>query len=250
MGGRLACATAVLLALGSAALAEDAAAPPPWGTLSASVALQSDYVYRGISQNDRQVDPEGSLNWSGPMDFYAGAWIAKTDWDGSGNPSFELDIFGGKHFDLDGTDLNVGAYYYSYPDARFPGATASYFETLVQLSHTFDELTLTVTGANSPEWCLDGGLAWYVAGTASYEFNDWLSISGNVGHQWVDAAPSAYTHWDLGATATWESWTLDVRYVGNDLSPSACAAFWMSTRDACRHTVTATLTYNISDLFQ
>jgi len=250
-GLKLTCAAAALLSFGATAYADDAAAPatPSWGTLSAYVALASDYRYRGISQDAKEFDPEGSLNWSGPMGFYAGTWLAKTNWGGN-NPSFEMDIYGGKHFDLDGTDLNVEAYYYSYPDANFTGPKASYYETIVQLSHTFDKLTLTVTGANSPEWSLGGGVAWYTEGTASYAVNDWLSISGNLGHQWVHAAPSDYTHWDIGATATWKSFALDLRYVGNDINTANCSAFWMGTPKACQGTVVATLTYNIANLLQ
>lgn len=248
-GLKLTCAVAALAALGTAAYADDAApATPDWGKISAYAAVQSDYRYRGISQNNSDFTPEGSVNWSGPMGFYAGTWIAKVDWGGN-NPSYELDIYGGKHFDLDGTDLNVEAYYYSYPDAAFGGTKASYFETIGQLSHAFDKLTLTATGAYSPEWSLSGGTGWYAAGTASYALTDWLSASGTLGHQWVELAPSDYTHWDIGLTATWKSWVLDVRYVGNDIK-SADQGFWMAQPNATDDTVMATLTFNISDIFQ
>lgn len=256
-GLKLTFAAAALAAAAGPALAEDAA--PDWGTVSAYVAVQSDYRYRGISQNDTLVTPEGSINWSGPMGFYAGTWLAKTNWTGvafapamGANPTFEMDLYGGKHFDLDGTDLNVEAYYYSYPDANkaMLGATASYFEGIFQLTHSFDALTLTATGAISPEWALHTGTAGYVSGTGTYKINDWLSIGGTVGHQWVDAAPTDYTHWDFGATATWRSWVLDVRYVGNDIKAGDCS-FWISTGNkSCNDTVMATLTYNISDLFK
>lgn len=235
-------------AVAFAAAAVPALAESDYGTISASVAVESDYRYRGISQNDTGFTPEGAINWSGPMGFYAGTWVAKINWGGN-NPSYELDLFAGKHFDLGGTDLNVQAYYYSYPDANFWGTKASYFEMITQLSHSFDKLSLTATGAYSPEWSLSGGTGWYGAGTASYALTDWLSVSGTVGHQWVELAPNDYTHWDIGLIATWKSWTLDVRYVGNDIK-AADAGFWMGTPKATDDTVKATLTFAISDLFQ
>jgi uncharacterized protein (TIGR02001 family) len=241
--------TAALLA-GVAVTTSAAFADDSWGTLSAYVAVTNDYRYRGISQDAKEFTPQGSLNWSGPEGFYAGTWLSKTNWDGANDPSFEADFYLGKHTDLGGTDLNIEAYYYSYPDANFPGTKASYYETIAQLSHVFGPLTLTVTGANSPEWSLSGGTAWYVEGTAAYVATDWLSFSGNLGHQWVDAAPSDYTHYDIGATATYKSFTLDVRYVGTDIPKASCAAFWMGTPNACEGGGVVTLTYNIANLLQ
>ena len=241
--------------LTSAALADDA----PMFTASGYAAVTSDYRFRGISQNNREFSPEASINVNGPEGFYAGTWWAKTDWWGApyfeSQPSYEADFYAGKHTDLDGTDLNVEAYYYSYPDYHkglLGPKAASYYETIVQLSHSFDALTLTATGAWSPSWTLVGGNGYYAERTASYAALDWLSISGNVGHQWADKAKSFgssdYTHWDLGATATYKGWALDVRYVDTSLSKAKCGAFWMITKDACEATVVGTLTYNIPDL--
>ena len=55
------------------------------------------------------------MTLTGPDGFYASLWTSKTNWGGN-NPSFELDEYVGKHTDLWGTDLNVEAYLYSYPD--------------------------------------------------------------------------------------------------------------------------------------
>ena len=80
---------------------------------------------------------EGSLNWAGPDGLLCRHLACQDELGRRNNPSFEMDIYGGKHFDLDGTDLNVEAYYYSYPENSLPGPAASYYETIVQLSHTF-----------------------------------------------------------------------------------------------------------------
>ena len=244
-------AAASLAGLFSAApaLADDA---PAWGSLSAYVAVQSDYKFRGLSQNDQAASPEASLNWAGPYGFYAGTWLAKVNFldQSTAAPhgtTLETDFYAGKHFDLGGTDLNVEAYYYDYPDHRGP-INDSYYETIVQLSHTFDALTLTASGANSPNFFGSTGTGWWVGGTAAYAVNDWLSLSGNVGHQWVDRVMpwGGYTHYDLGATATYKALSLDVRYVDTDLSAAQCVAFTAGKKEWCSGTVVATLTYNIS----
>jgi uncharacterized protein (TIGR02001 family) len=226
-------------------LAIPVAASADW---SAYVALTSDYRFRGISQNQKEIAEQGSLNYT-TDGWYAGVWASKVNWDiGLGNPSLEVDLYGGKHIDLDGTDLNIEAYYYAYPDFNTFGVLpkASYYETIVQLSHAFGPVTTTVTGTWSPEFTLGSGDGFYVAGNASWAVLDWLSISGTVGHQWVDLAPSDYTHWDIGLTATWKNLVFDARYVDTDIGAGACAGFWMpGFHNNCAGGFVGTVTYNI-----
>jgi uncharacterized protein (TIGR02001 family) len=233
-----------------AAYADDA---PAWA-ITGTLDVQSDYKFRGISQNDREPSPQGALNITGPDGFYVSSWASTVDWKLGGannNPGVEWDIYGGKHTDLWGTDLNIEAYYYAYPDANtFGGSKASYFEAITQLTHTFGPLTLQGTWAYSPEFSLGGGTGNWLAGTATYVVNDWLSISGNVGHQWVQAAKysgsSDYTEADIGATATWKMFSLDVRYITTDLGSVACSNFYMPTANACGGDFVATLNYNFN----
>ncbi|HVZ28737.1 MAG TPA: TorF family putative porin [Rhizomicrobium sp.] len=260
---------ASLLSVATVALADDAPAPPPGilgpdFTVSAYVALQSDYRFRGISQNAREPAEQGSLNISGPDGFYVGTWVSKINWSGSegavlgpNNPSLEVDIYGGKHTDLWGTDLNIEAYEYSYPDAKTQGIgipNASYFEMITQLSHTFGPLAVTGTWAYSPEFTLAGGTGNYLEGTLAYTINDWLAVSGNVGHQWVQNAKYAlggatgdYTHADFGATLTYKAISLDLRYATTDMNYATCSYYMLETNNhPCSGGFVATLTYNIS----
>jgi len=173
-------ALAITGSFAGTAYADDAA---PAFVLSGVATVQSDYRFRGISQNSKEATPEAALTLTGPDGFYVSAWSAKTNWGGN-NPSYELDLYGGKHFDLGGTDLNVVAYYYSYPDFRAgTGPAASYYETQVQLTHAFGPLTIMIQGVNSPEFTLGSGTGWYASGTATYAVLDWLSFSSTIGHQ-------------------------------------------------------------------
>jgi uncharacterized protein (TIGR02001 family) len=219
------------------------------GIFSASVSVASDYRFRGITQNDKEATPEFGLNWAGAQGFYAGTWLGKIDW-GNDDASYETDVFIGKHTDLYGTDLNTELYYYSYPDYQAnAGKTASMVEGIVQLTHAFGPLTLTGTGAFSPDWSLGTGLSAYGAGTAAYTLTDWLSLSGTVGYQHVKDIDSSYVHWDLGATATWKAFALDLRYIDTNLSKADCLSDWMVTKNACAGGFSAMLTYNIAKLF-
>jgi hypothetical protein len=84
----------------------------------------------------------------------------------------------------------------------------------------------------------------------SYPINDWLSISGNFGHVWVKNAAAAgssdYNHGDLGLTASYKGFALDLRYSGTDLTASGCRNFYMTTKNACAGGAVATLSYSFA----
>jgi len=241
-------AAAALLGSATVAMAQDA--PAPAWSLAGSVAAQSDYRFRGITQSNKKLVPQGSLNLSGPDGFYVGTWVSQINWQLGGvndNPSIEWDIFGGKHFDLGGTDLNVEAYEYAYPDASQPKGSpaASFFEGIFTLTHAFGPLSLDAVYAVSPQFSLGGGTSHYLEGQAAYTVNDWLTISANLGHQWVELAPSDYTHADIGATAAWHGFSFDARYVTSDLSKANCG-FYMGTKNACSGGFMGTLSYTVT----
>ncbi len=238
----------------TAAFADDAPASP-WA-LSGAIDIQSDYKFRGISQNDRQPSPQGTLNLTGPEGFYVGTWASTIDFDpsNSGNPYVEVDIYGGKHTDLGGgVDWNIEPYYYSYPGEKYgAGPNADYFELINQFTKAFGPFSMTATWAISDNLPFNGGTGNYLAGLASYTINDWLSVSGNLGHQWAQNAKYAvprssdYTYADIGATLTYKGFALDLRYSGTDLSMTQCSSFWMATRHACAGNFIGTLTYNVA----
>ncbi|MBV9045475.1 MAG: hypothetical protein JO294_10150 [Alphaproteobacteria bacterium] len=227
-----------LLATTSAAYADVA--------LSGYVALTSDYRFRGISQNDLSWAPQGSINATIDDGWYVGAWASKINWVFT-TTSYELDLYGGKHFDLGGTDLNLEAYYYAYPDNP-GGVSASYFEGIAQVTHSFDKLTLMGSLNVSPDFSFETGTSVYLAGTATYAINDWLSVSGNLGHQWVNSALPEYTYADIGATASYANFSLDLRYSGTDMGVARCAAYMGDPTRTCKGGFVATLTYNFADL--
>ncbi len=233
------------------AFADDAPPAPTWG-LTGTIDMQSDYKFRGISQGDRQPSAQGTVNLTGPEGFYAGTWLSSIDFTpGSGaNPYLEMDLYAGKHTDLWGVDWNIEPYYYSYPAEKYPNAPQSdYFELINQFTKAFGPVTAQATWAWSPSFAFRTGNAHYLAGNLAYTVNDWLSVSGNLGHQWVGAAGANasrdYTYADIGFTATYKMFSLDVRYSGTDLNNGQCQ-FYMGTPHACSGDFIATVNYNFT----
>jgi hypothetical protein len=53
-------------------------------------------------------------------------------------------------------------------------------------------------------------------------FTGGLELSAHLGHQWLDEGAD-YLYYDFGASATWESITVDLRWVDTDLEEAECS---------------------------
>lgn len=97
-------------------------------TPSASVALTTDYIWRGVSQSNNDPAIQGSLDLSHESGIYVGAWASSVEFGDQDN-SMELDVYGGfsQETDFGGVlpfaftyDLGILRYEYtSLPDAGF-----------------------------------------------------------------------------------------------------------------------------------
>ena len=201
-----------------------------WGSLSGSVALTSDYRFRGVSQSNLRPAPQGEMDWNVPDDWTFSAWASRIDFQDHQNTSIELDMTADKHWKLDDTDFHVEAVYHAYPD-HHPvrgGVRYSAVEAIVIASHSWDSLSLNGTLAWSPDNVAETGTAWLVAGGVSYPASDWLSMSANFGrqsmHRWdeVKGAGYPYLYWDVGVTAEFNVYSIDLRYVGTNLKGAQC----------------------------
>lgn len=226
----------------------NASAEEAWGSLSAYATLTNDYRFRGVSQSNNETAEQGALTWNGPSGFYASTWLSRVNFQRG--TSLETDFCGGKNSELSEIKIDIEGCYYAYPDrnSTFAGSRSGFYETILQLSHSVDQFTITGTVAQSPNFFGRDGSAWYTGSTLAWVLNDWVSITSNIGHQWVNHTLPGYTHWDIGALGTWRNFTLDARYVDTSLSSSACVAFASGRQDWCSSGAVVQLTYNV-DLF-
>ena len=69
--------------VGTPAMAQDKSPIP--GTFSANVALTSEYLFRGLSQNDDAPAIQGGFDYevevAKPVSLYAGAWGSNVDFN-------------------------------------------------------------------------------------------------------------------------------------------------------------------------
>lgn len=206
----------------------EAAAPTHKLELSASVALTTDYVFRGISQTAENPALQGSFDLSYNI-FYAGVWGSNIDFGGGPYgqdiANIELDWYAGIKPTWGKFEFDIGGIYYTYPGAYDPGGQFDYFELKTGISRTFDKFTIGVTNYWSPENFGETGNNDVIEVGASYSFNKvWIfdpSISGLYGHQWGEKSAGGvdYDYWNVGLSLGFaEKFTLDVRYWDSNLS--------------------------------
>lgn len=228
-----------------------AAAPPKevWhapfgGTFSATFAFTTDYVFRGISQTERQVAGQTAFGYETapvsenvPLTAYAGAWSSNVHVPGFG-ATVEVDLLAGLRLKAFGErltfDLGFGRY-------NFVGTPA-------ERSYNFSEFSLIVgydfgfaqlNGAiyYSPNFTADSGVAWYTWGQLVVplrfiDFNENVAVKlyGSIGNQYVenyvryDISKDSYRDWQIGLTVSIYSFNLTLAYVDTNLDVTECAS--------------------------
>jgi uncharacterized protein (TIGR02001 family) len=214
-------------------------------TLSANVALASNYVFRGVSQTAQHPAIQGGMDATCGR-FYAGFWGSNLDFGGRIDPitgqtkdvaDIEIDWYAGVKHDFGRVELDAGVIYYSYPaafDKRFVGDSVirgqrelDYVE--LKLSSKFkltDSFSVTSTGFYSPEYTNKTGSVF--TGELGFEYNlpkfsgISPSISALVGSQNghsdrykanIANGSSSYIYWNAGVTFGFlEKFSLDLRY--------------------------------------
>ena len=195
-------------------------------TISANVALVSDYKFRGISQSNKDGALQGGFDAEFGPGFYVGTWGSTVNFDTNGedggccNGSLELDYYGGWGTDIGDTDFSVdmGYIYYSYPGDN--DNDADYQEVYVSGSWK----ALTVGVHYSDDYYLESDEFWYVYGDYSFNLPWDLSLSLHAGYNVIEedggflsSDEDGYTDYSVSLSKT--LWGVDwaVAYTGTDL---------------------------------
>lgn len=233
---------AIGLGLMGAAIAASIPAQAATSTFTGTVTGTTDYMFRGISQTDGHGTVQGSLEWNHTSGIFLGVWASGLDFPADPDAEVEIDFYGGyKHAITDKTTATLKFIYYHYPDAFFD--ESNYFEAMVGLSHNYDWISVSASAFYSPDYFFESGDGVFLTAGASIPATSWISVSGNVGYQWIDENPTFgtpdYLTWDFGVTLTYEFATLDVRWIDTDLEENEC----FGTTDLCDGRIVATLSF-------
>lgn len=195
---------------------------------SATTAIATDYVFRGISQTNEDPAIQGSFDYTHPLGIYLGVWGSNVD-ESISKGNIELDFYGGYRHELfKDFSFDLSVIYYLYPGSG-SDPEANYWEGHVGLSYALSSLPLTPTlGVGyyySPDFFGEDGDADYVNGRLGLSLPYGFGLAGEIGYQWVEGDKTTghgqgegghdgfdYTTWRVGLSKELLGFNLDLSY--------------------------------------
>lgn len=194
-------------------------------TTSGTVALTSDYLFRGISQSAENMAVQGSFTVSHDSGLYFTAWGSSISTEATGVSSssgLELDTLVGYAGETaDGVGYDVGVMRYNYPGADDAGTTISYNEVYGSVSYSGAKLGV----AYSDDYFGETGKYLYVYTGYSTELMENLSGSVSVGwnkfdndatNTFLGGNSDAYFDYKVGLSTELKGIGLEAAYIGSD----------------------------------
>jgi uncharacterized protein (TIGR02001 family) len=188
--------------------------------LSGSVAVTTDYIYRGLSQTGGNPAIQGGVQWQWPAGWNAGVWSSTVEFTPDRGPRFEVDAHAGRAWSLN-TDWSarIGWTHYFYPDDE--GLEYEYDELSAAISF---QQRVTATIAWSPNASRFGygervsdrrAIAYEL--TALQPLTPRWSVCAGVGYSDLrDLFGAGYWYWNAGVTFIWDALQVDLMRIDND----------------------------------
>lgn len=193
---------------------------------SGSVAVTSDYKFRGISQTKTNAAVQGSLTLNHESGVYFTAWGSSVDLDLVGG--LELDTLLGYAGSVGDVTYDVGVMRYNYPGAndRNIGASPDFNEVYGSVGYKGAKLGV----AYSDDYYLESGKFTYVYGSYSTEvkgfglmaqvgmakFEDAAALGTAIAPGATVAGEDSYIDYKVAVTKPVAGLNLEVAYVGTD----------------------------------
>jgi uncharacterized protein (TIGR02001 family) len=195
-----------------------------FGTVSANVALTTDYYFRGISQTDNDGAIQGGFDWSHDSGVYAGVWASNVDF---GDTHIEVDTYLGFANEIGDTGIgyDVNVLRYNYNDADFETN-----EYTVGLNYSY----FSASYSYSNDWYDSDESSNYFKLGFDYDLPGDFALSASVGKSFGDAFDKDevgtatdfdYVDYKIGISKDYYGLNWDISYVGNDLNKKECTAY-------------------------
>jgi uncharacterized protein (TIGR02001 family) len=185
-----------------------------------SVALATDYLYRGVSQTSGKPALQGGVQWESPAGWNAGIWGSTVEYAAGLGPQYEIDLHAAHAWSL-GPDWSaqVGWTHYAYPNDD--GFDYDHDELAVVLSYQ-QRVTASVAWSPNTSWFGEGKLVRDKRALA-YELGfiqpirPRLSLSAGAGYYDLrELFGAGYWYWNVGVIFNWDALQVDVMRIDTD----------------------------------
>lgn len=212
-----------LLATSSVSLAEEDNSF--WGiTPSASVALTTDYMWRGVSQSNNDPAIQGSFDLAHESGLYAGVWGSSVEF-GDQNTSMELDVYAGFSRDIDfggalpfALTYDLGVLHYEYTASSAADFTELYFGGSISPFENFNFSTYWYYGLkinhNRPGEYTDISADYTFFPDSAASFT--VLAHGGYYNQKDAALGDSYWDWKIGVAKDIAGFNFEVAYFDTD----------------------------------
>ena len=213
-------------------------------SLDGSVALTSDYRYRGISQSDDEAAIQGSINLNHTSGLHAGIWASSVDFNDPeySEATLEADYTVGYSFNVSSLGVDVGYIYNTLPHGKAFDKDKDYGEVYGVVD--WKGIDLGVNWTN--DGYMESGQSTYVFVGYSHEFGI-VTLGAEVGQTFFDEedvfdnGEDKYQNFKVfGSVSILEDLGIEVAYLGTDLKESDIGGLsW------AENTVVGTVTLNL-----
>jgi uncharacterized protein (TIGR02001 family) len=187
-------------------------------TITGNVGIYSQYVFRGLTQTDRDPAIQGGFDYSHSSGFYLGTWASNISWlrdfgSYSNGGSMEWDFYGGYKGTFGKSDFgfDVGLLQYYYPGDTAPGAAkADTLELYGALSWKWLSAKYSYSLDNKTFGVTDSSGTWYLDLTANIPVTDKFNVQLHYGKQKFDGNTPAGVSND--SLASYEDYKIGLTY--------------------------------------
>lgn len=212
---------AALLLAPAAVFAQDAESNLSW-----NAGIVSDYVFRGISQSNRDVAFQGGVDYAfGDSGFYAGAWGSNVDFQDVLGPNIEVDLYVGYNTDItDNVNFDLMLTRYTYHGSESGFGNVDYNELISKVALK-DVGTLTVGYTN--DYGNSGENVTYVNLGNSWDLGGEYTLNAGFGRTLSDFGD--YNDWNVGVSKSFKGIEFGLNYYDTNLEgPRAADAVVLS----------------------
>ncbi len=167
-------------------------------TLTGNIGVYSQYIFRGLTQTNKEAALQGGFDYSHSSGFYVGTWMSNVSWlrdfgGYTGGASLEMDFYGGFKGSFAGDfGYDIGLLQYYYPgDVVAGGTKADTLEMYGALSWKWISAKYSYSLNNKTFGVTDSRGTWYLDLTATYPVTDKFSIFAHYGKQKFEGGAGA-----------------------------------------------------------